>query len=730
MPFTFKLSQRLARMRWGVVLLSTAALAACEKPLSVFVGPKSPAPVASVAIAPPSLNLTVGSIQQLSTVLKDASGNVLASRSVTWTSSSLTVATVSASGVATGMAPGLATLTATSEGRSGTATAGVSNAPVAAVTVSPATAGVTVGQTVQLTATPKDASGNALTGRVVTWASSAPAVATVSGTGLVSGVAAGTATIAATSEGQSGPAAITVSAVPVASVAVSPATAGVTVGQTVQLTATPKDASGNALTGRVVIWTTSAPAVATVSGTGLVSGVAAGSATVTATSEGKSATATLTVTAPVNNPGTVTDLAVSGVTDTSATLTFTEVTDGTGLPASYDVRLAAGTISWAFAASVIRGSCATPVAGTAIGAKRTCTVLGLAASTRYQVQAVAFRGTLGVNAVLGSLSNVASGTTASSTAPVASVTLSPASASVAVGGTQQFTAILKDAKGNPLTGRIVTWASGAPLLAAVSGSGLATGVATGAATITATSEGMNGSAGLTVSTAPPSHEPVGYRQLNDQPWDGIGTWQTAVNSWFYALRTSTENDDIVQDATAPRSPLNVLRIHFPPTLAANSEPSVHWMSLPTPKAIYTTWWVKLSPNWVPSPAGGGKITFLHTATGQVYTGFFGSSAPHHLSVNTEWSPYGQVIWDPNVTTTPLVYGQWYHMEWYMQWESAPGACDGIMRWWVDGVLNGDYPKTCYPPDNGFTQFEYAPTLQNPPPATQYMYVDHTYVSTP
>ncbi len=203
-----------------------------------------------------------------------------------------------------------------------------------------------------------------------------------------------------------------------------------------------------------------------------------------------------------------------------------------------------------------------------------------------------------------------------------------------------------------------------------------------------------------------------------------------MNSWFYALRTSTENDDIVQDATAPRSPLNVLRIHFPPTMTANSEPSVHWMTLPTPKAIYTTWWIKLSPNWVPSPAGGGKITFLHTATGQVYTGFFGSTAPHHLSVNTEWSPYGQVIWDPNVTTTPLVYGQWYHMEWYMQWESAPGACDGIMRWWVDGVLNGDYPKTCYPNDGGFTQFEFAPTLQNPPPATQYMYVDHTYVSTP
>src|SRR5213079_1687758 len=57
---------------------------------------------------------------------------------------------------------------------------------------------------------PKDASGNALTGRTITWSSSDNSVATVSSSGLVSGVVAGSATITATSEGQSGTAAITV----------------------------------------------------------------------------------------------------------------------------------------------------------------------------------------------------------------------------------------------------------------------------------------------------------------------------------------------------------------------------------------------------------------------------------------------------------------------------------------------------------------------------------------
>src|SRR4029077_2718367 len=175
------------------------------------------------------------------------------------------------------------TITATSEGQSGTSAITVTNVPVASVTVSPATASVTVGATTQLTATPKDANGSALSGRTVTWATSNAAIATVSASGLVTGVAAGSATIRATSEGQSGTSVITVTNVPVASVTVSPATASITVGAATQLTATPKDANGTALTGRAVTWATSNASVATVSTTGRVTGVTAGSATITAT---------------------------------------------------------------------------------------------------------------------------------------------------------------------------------------------------------------------------------------------------------------------------------------------------------------------------------------------------------------------------------------------------------------------------------------------------------------
>ena len=255
-------------------------------------------PVATVEVTPATASVDEGKTVPLTATPKDANGTPLTGRTVTWASSNPSVATVSAAGLVTGKVAGTATITATSEGQSGSAAITVVHVPVASVTVAPATASVDEGKTVPLTATPKDANGGTLTGRTVTWASSNTSVATVSAAGLVTGKVAGTATITATSEGQSGSATITVVHVPVASVTVSPAAASADVGSTVQLTATPKDANGAPLTGRTVTWGSSNTSVATVSASGLVTGAAVGTATITATSEGKSGTAAITVVTP------------------------------------------------------------------------------------------------------------------------------------------------------------------------------------------------------------------------------------------------------------------------------------------------------------------------------------------------------------------------------------------------------------------------------------------------
>src|SRR5207249_1643593 len=195
---------------------------------------------------------------------------LLSGRAVTWTTSDGTVAAVDGTGLVTGIALGTATITATSEGQAGTATVTVSSVPVASVLVAPSAVNLLVGNTAQFTGTAQDSAGTVLSGRAITWTSRAPATATVSSTGLVTGAAAGAVTITATSEGRTGSAAITVNPVPVASVSLSPTTLSAAVGQAVQLTATPRDASGSPLSGRVVTWSTSNAAIATVTASGQV----------------------------------------------------------------------------------------------------------------------------------------------------------------------------------------------------------------------------------------------------------------------------------------------------------------------------------------------------------------------------------------------------------------------------------------------------------------------------
>jgi hypothetical protein len=225
------------------------------------------------------------------------------------------------------------------------------------------------------------------------------------------------------------------------------------------------------------------------------------------------------------------------------------------------------------------------------------------------------------------------------------------------------------------------------------------------------------------------NEPAIFQTVSDQPWSlltGIG--------WSFLRRTSSKDPSIVLDLAAPFSPLNELQMVFTTDMRPDTEPSVHWLGLPGIKEVYTGWWMKMSPNWTCSPAGCGKVTFLFTkGAGQVYTGVYHSATggpPYRIAANTEWAPYGQRVWYPNAATTPVSLDKWYRIEFYYRWETIPGVSgDGIIRWWVDGTLNGNHTNVRYP-DSSFVEFQYAPTLQNPPPAEQYMYIDHTHISRP
>ena len=426
--------------------------------------------VATVAVAPSPLTITVGQTSQLVATALDTNNNTVTGRPVTWTSDNTAIATVSSSGLLTAVAPGTATISATVDGKTGTAAITVSSVPVASVVLQPPGANMAKGSSIQFSAVVKDANGTVVTGRVVTWASSNTSVVIVDQSGVVSAVGAGTATVSATCEGVTGTAPVSVSIIAVASVTVTPSPATVTTGGTVTLAAIVKDANGNVLTGRVVAWSTSNPGVATVSSTGVVTGVAAGTVTITATSEGKSGTSTVTVTtAPVGSV-TVTPSPTTIIIGQSTTLTAT-VKDVNGNTVSR-------TVSWSSSNT----------------AKATVTSSGVVTAVDT--------GAVTITATAGGVSGTASVTIVP--VPVASVTVTPASATIGVGKTVQLAAVTKDANGNVLTGRTITWSTSDATVATVSSTGVVTGAGSGgkSATITATSEGKSGTSTITVTPVP------------------------------------------------------------------------------------------------------------------------------------------------------------------------------------------------------------------------------------
>ena len=171
---------------------------------------------------------------------------------------------------------------------------------VASVSITAPATSLEVGLTLQLTAAAKDRNGHDLTGRVISWSSSAASVATVSTSGLVAGIDAGTATITATSEGKQ--ASVTIEVRPkVIQLTLRPGVLVKFVGDTARLKAS--SASGDVSAD--VTWSSSNEAVATISSAGLVTARGVGMAALTATASGASGSVTINVTAEPQSPADI-----------------------------------------------------------------------------------------------------------------------------------------------------------------------------------------------------------------------------------------------------------------------------------------------------------------------------------------------------------------------------------------------------------------------------------------
>lgn len=170
------------------------------------------ATLTSLAIAPQNYRLSVGTSGQLSAsgTFSDGSTQDLTA-GVAWSSSSPGVATVSVTGRASGVATGTTTITAVHGTITATATVNVTAAALQSLTITPGTLTLVAGETRPLTATGSYSDGTTQDlSRVVTWNSSSPSTAIITGDGTLAAAETGNATISATYSGVSASAALTI----------------------------------------------------------------------------------------------------------------------------------------------------------------------------------------------------------------------------------------------------------------------------------------------------------------------------------------------------------------------------------------------------------------------------------------------------------------------------------------------------------------------------------------
>lgn len=246
-----------------------------------------------------------------------------------------------------------------------------------------------------------------------------------------------------------------------------------------------------------------------------------------------------------------------------------------------------------------------------------------------------------------------------------------------------------------------------------------------------------------LATAQWTNEPPGSTTLLDCPFSQLPTYPTT----YCNIENGYRAGSIATDSSAPVSPPNA----FKSAIQAGSATGGSQLNWRTPgSTTYREMYVGLMWRTNPQFEGrqvGNKMFFIRgPLTNGVF--LFGGSAlsngtaPMIFSHNTGGNPildnshacaneYGFTCF-PNVSPGTLTVGTWFKLEGYIRSSTTPTSRDGIVRWWVNGVLVGNYTNFNYPGNlNEWVWTETWDGFVNPVPTTEWAhYIDHLHISIP
>ncbi len=438
----------------------------------------------SIAVTPANSTVSLGTVRQFTATGTFLDGGNTTTQditnTVTWSSSNVSVASITVSGAVTGVKTGSATITATAGAISGNTMVTVKVANLSSIAIQPGDSTIAPLTTIQFSAvgTFSDGSTRNITNQV-TWSSSNPAAATIQNS-TATGVSQGESTISATLNSVSDSVTLTVSGATIQSISVTPSARSIAAGTQLSFTATGvfTDSSTQDITNNVT-WSSSNTAFATISNTagsnGVVTAVATGNVTINAAFGSKNGSAQLKV-----DSATLTSISLTPTTFLLAPAS-TKQYDATGKYSDGTTYLLNLVAQWNSSSTTI------------------------ATVTSYGLVTGQSAGASDITATMGSVTSN-TGSLIVSSSPLVSIAVLPATSSVPETIETQFTAIgtFGDGSTQDLT-QSVQWTAAPASVATISnvgGSiGVATGLAVGNATITAIFAGKNGTASLTVTNA-------------------------------------------------------------------------------------------------------------------------------------------------------------------------------------------------------------------------------------
>jgi hypothetical protein len=179
----------------------------------------------------------------------------------------------------------------------------------------------------------------------------------------------------------------------------------------------------------------------------------------------------------------------------------------------------------------------------------------------------------------------------------------------------------------------------------------------------------------------------------------------------------------------------IWQVKYEKGFSGGSAPATIIHALPVPKEVFVSFDWKANADWQGHGSNVNKLEFIYFEGngGDINLQMYGTpGGPYELRTCLQFKNADTRCWlRPNVNKIPVTLGDWHKIEWLVQSNSSAGVADGVVKWWMDGVLIGNYTDVLFPQEK-MEEYKLSPTwggVGEEKNKDDYFWFDNLYLST-